>query len=159
LRKQLIGQEVTKATRETQDTWLDLEKLASVEITSENPAFPIENALTASATAAAGWQASAPGPQTLRIHFDRPQKIRRIHLRFVESEHERGQEFLLSYVGEGKPKREIVRQQWTFSPGGASEEVEDYTVDLENVASIELTIDADRGRNRIPATLAELLIA
>ena len=56
-------------------------------------------------------------------------------------------------------KREIVRQQWTFSPGGASEEVEDYAVDLENIASIELTIDADRGRDRIPATLAELLIA
>ncbi len=159
MRKQLIGQEVTKPTRETQDTWLDLEKLAHVEITSEDPAFPIENALTANASSAVGWQASAPGPQTLRIHFDQPQKIRRIHLRFVESEHERGQEFLLSYVVAGAEKREIVRQQWTFSPGGAGEEVEDYSVDLENIANIELTIDADRGRDRIPATLAELLIA
>lgn len=159
MRKQLIGQEVRESTREAKDNWLDLEKLARVEITSENPAFPIENALTASAASAAGWQASAPGPQTLRIHFDHPQKIRRIYLRFVERNHERGQEFLLSYVGEGGPKREIVRQQWTFSPAGASEEVEDYAVNLENVASIELTIDADRGRDGIPATLAELLIA
>jgi len=159
LRKQLIGQEVTKPNRAAQDTWLDLEKLASVEITSEDSAFPIENALIASNTAGAGWQASATGPQTLRIHFDQPQKIRRIHLRFVEREHERGQEFLLSYLGAGAPKREIVRQQWTFSPGGASEEIEDYIVDLENVATIELTIDADRGNDRTPATLAELRIA
>jgi hypothetical protein len=159
MRKQVVGQEAAKANRGVHDTWLDLESLASVEITSEDQAFPIENALTESPAATAGWRAGAPGPQTVRIHFDQPQKIRRIYLRFVEREHERAQEFLLSYACPGEPRREIVRQQWTFSPGGASEEVEDYSVDLHDVVTIELTIDADRGRDRSPATLADLRIA
>jgi hypothetical protein len=159
MRKQVVGQEAAKSSREVHDTWLDLESLARVEITSEDQAFPIENALTESPTATAGWRAAALGPQTVSIHFDQPQKIRRIHLRFVERENERAQEFLLSYACPGEPRREIVRQQWMFSPGGASEEVEDYSVDLHNVVTIDLTIDADRGRDRTRATLAELRIA
>lgn len=159
MRKQVVGQEAPKSSRETHDTWLDLESLARVEITSEDAAFPIENALTVGGAETAGWRASATGPQTVNIHFDQPQNIRRLHLRFVEREHERAQEFLLSYACSDQPSREIVRQQWTFSPGGASEEVEDYSVDLHKVISIALRIDADRGRDQSPATLAQLRIA
>ena len=38
----------------TSGNWLDLETLARVEVTSEDPAFPIENALTGAITQVRG---------------------------------------------------------------------------------------------------------
>ncbi|HEY6374268.1 MAG TPA: hypothetical protein VIX90_01965, partial [Edaphobacter sp.] len=49
------------------DEWLDLEKIAGVEMTSEDPAFPIEGALAEDGTT--GWRAAATGPQIVRILF------------------------------------------------------------------------------------------
>lgn len=159
MRKQVVGRGAEKSSEIAPGEWLDLDRLARVEITSENPDFPIENALVTGVAARAGWRASEPGPQTIRIHFDQPQKIRHIQLRFLEPHRERSQEFLLSYVRKDQPAHDIVRQQWTFSPAGSSEEIEDYRVDLDNIVSIELRIDPDRGLDRSPATLAELRIA
>jgi hypothetical protein len=158
MRKQLVGQETQSASKVLDEKWLDLNELAHVDLTSEDPAYPIENALAAG-NSSDGWRASALGPQTIRIHFDKPQAVHRLHLRFVEPEQERAQEFLLSYVRNGGQKREIVRQQWTFSPGGSTEQVENYLVNLADIVSVELVIDPDRGLNRMPATLAELRIA
>ena len=158
MRKQLLGQDTKTVSKEPSEKWLDLNDLAHVELTSEDPAHPIENAL-AEGNSADGWRADSLGPQTIRIVFDDPQAVRLIHLRFVEREQERAQEFLLSSVRAGEPKREIVRQQWSFSPNGSSEQVENYLVNLTDVVTVELVIDPDRGLNRTPATLAELRIA
>jgi hypothetical protein len=62
--------------------WLDLEKIASVEVTSEGDALPIEAALSLKDTQ--GWRAAEPGAQTLRLIFDEPQSIKQVSLLFVE---------------------------------------------------------------------------
>ena len=51
---------------------------------------------------------------------------KRIWLRFVETATERTQEFTLRYreLG-GSAVKEIVRQQWNFSPAGSTAETED----------------------------------
>src|SRR3954466_1579268 len=134
MRKQLVWEDAQAAKNIPCENWLDLNELAHVDLTSEDEAYPIENALTGNA--ASGWRASGAGPQTIRVHFDKPQAIRLIHVRFVEKEQERSQEFLLTYLRNGEPKREIVRQQWTFSPNGASEQVEDYRVNLTDVVTV-----------------------
>jgi hypothetical protein len=59
--------------------WLDLQRLAQVEITSESAAHPIESALTPGFPA--GWQAGEPGEQTIRLVFDHPLSLRRIRLK------------------------------------------------------------------------------
>jgi hypothetical protein len=126
------------------DSWLPLEKIASVEISSEDPNFPIEHALSEAGTG--GWRASAPGPQRIRLIFDEPQTIHRIQLHFVERDAERSQEFwLLALVGD--ELRDVVRQQWNFSPQGTTEELEDYTVELSGVNALELRIDPDRAHD------------
>ncbi len=56
-------------------------------------------------------------------------------------------------------RREVVRQQWTFSPGGSAIEVEDYTVDLPDVLSLELEIDPGRHDKQAIATLESIAIA
>lgn len=126
------------------DNWRDLERIARVEITSEDPASPIEHALGKTVTT--GWRASGTGPQIIRMHFDEPLMIHRIQLHFVETGAERSQEFAL-YAGSGTELREVMRQQFTFSPGGATEEIEDYTVALNGVTVMELKIDPDRSHD------------
>jgi hypothetical protein len=41
----------------------------------------------------------------------------------------------------------VMRQQWTFSPQGTVEELEDYAVDLHGVTVVELRIDPDRSHD------------
>jgi hypothetical protein len=58
--------------------------------------------------------------------FDKPLKIRRIHLLFCEDQVEHTQEFVLRWLpNRGKSYKEIVRQQYNFSPLGATHEMED----------------------------------
>jgi hypothetical protein len=42
--------------------------------------------------------------------------------------------------------REIVRQQWNFSPPGTTREIEDYQVELSEVTVLELVIVPDKTR-------------
>ncbi len=140
------------------DDWLNLAQLAQVEVTSEDPAAPIEAALLPGADG--GWRAAAPGAQTIRLIFDQPHVLRRIWLRFMEREHERTQEFVLRWSPDGGHTfHEIVRQQWNFSPAGAPEEVEDYQVTLARVTVLELTIVPDTRGGPARASLAQLRLA
>lgn len=148
MRKRIIRPEGPGAAE-----WLDLEQIAHAEVTSEDPAHPVEGALVAGD----GWRAAAPGEQTLRLLFDEPQSLRRIFLRFVEPDLERTQEFVLRWSPDGKAFHEILRQQWNFSPQGATEESEDREVDLPQVAALELTIRP--GRSDARASLAEMKLA
>ena len=94
MRKRIIGpgpREVAAA----EPVWLDLEHLAQVEITSEDVDHPIESALIPGT--GLGWRAAQPGEQTIRLLFDEPLRLRRIHLVFYEGELERTQEFVLRW--------------------------------------------------------------
>lgn len=137
---------------------LDLEHLAQIELTSEDEAHPIEAALTPDIEA--GWKAAQPGEQTIRIVFDKPQKIKRVKLLFREEEQERSQEFVLRWQPAGDTSyREVVRQQYNFSPPQTIEESEDYTVDLDAVSALELTIKPDMNGRGAFASLAQLQLS
>jgi hypothetical protein len=136
-----------------QDTWLDPEQVAQVEVTSEDATHPIEAALLPGRES--GWRAAEPGEQTIRLIFDQPLRLRRIWLHFDEPATERTQEFVVRWsADEGRSFRDLVRQQYTFSPQGATSEVEDFQVDLSGVTAIQLTIIPDQGRGRAQASLA-----
>ena len=79
--------------------WLDIEQLAQVEITSEAPACPIESALLPGTHP--GWRAAHPGAQVIRLVFDVPQELHRLHLVFFEAQHERTQEFVVQASTDG----------------------------------------------------------
>jgi hypothetical protein len=138
--------------------WLDLGNLAQVEITSEDPLHPIEAALQHDESS--GWRAGEPGQQVVRLHFDQPLSIERIYLQVDEHELPRTQEFVLRWSQDhGRTYREIVRQQYNFSPPGTTREQEDYTVELSGVTGLELTITPDVGGSRAVASLARLRLA
>ena len=103
---------------------------------------------------------SHEGEQIIRLLFDRPQKVRQIHLEFIENERERTQEYVLRWSpDQGESFREIVRQQYNFSPGGASTQVEDYQVDLDGVTTIELKIVPHVGGGEAVASLRQFQVA
>ncbi|HUX80094.1 MAG TPA: hypothetical protein VMW10_10190, partial [Alphaproteobacteria bacterium] len=132
--------------------------LVQVEITSEDPAYPIESALTFADSS--GWRAAQPGVQTIRILFDEPQEIQRIRLQFDENTQGRTQEFVLCWSTDGgKSYREILRQQYTFSPPETVCEIEDYAVDLHGVTVLELRIAPDINKGNILASLSKLQLA
>jgi hypothetical protein len=143
---------LAKPRGESDQGWLDLEQIATVEVTSEDPRFPIEPAL--GPKCGSGWRACQKGEQQIRIIFDEPMSLHRIQLRFHETECERTQEFTLRWSPvAGEPVNEIVRQQWNFSPTGSTTEIEDYAVDLNAVSILELAIQPDLGRREAVATL------
>jgi hypothetical protein len=137
--------------------WLDVERLARVEVSSEDPAYPVEEALRAAGTT--GWRASESGPQTVRLRFDEPQYLKRIRVQFQEAERARSQEFVLRWSADGDSFREIVRQQWNFSPSGSTSEVENYAVSLTGVSVLELCIIPDLSGGDVRASLAQLRLA
>ncbi len=138
--------------------WLDLEPLVEVEITSEDPAWPIESALLPGE--GPGWRAAGPGSQTIRLLFDPPQALHRIWLQFRETTAEHTQEYVIRWSSDGGHEfREVVRQQWNFSPGGSTEQVENHHVELQGVDVLELEITPDVGGGSAPASLAKLRLA
>jgi len=143
---------------QTSEQWLNIEEIARVEVSSEDPQNPIESAFKLGKNL--GWRASQPGEQTIRLIFDEPKDLRRIWLRFSEPQVERTQQFTLHWADSPTGfSREIVRQQWNFNPRSSTTEVEDYNVDLNHAVSLELIIDPDLGNNQAFAALAEWRIA
>jgi hypothetical protein len=139
-------------------SWVDLVAAADVELTSEDDERGIEDALSPGISD--GWRAAELGPQIIRLLFKEPRQIRHIRLEFVENEVERNQEFVLQVIQLHDPTvREIVRQQWTFSPRGSVNEIENYSVDLGGVTVLQLTIDPDRDNDRFRATLHKWAVA
>ena len=155
--KRIIAQE-TQVASPPNDQWLDLGALVHVEITSEEATHPIESGLLPGS--ASGWRAAQPGPQTVRLVFDQPQRITRVHLEFHEIELERTQQFILQWSSNGgESYREIVRQQYNFSPPTTTRECEDYPVDLDGVTTLELRIVPEISGGSAHASLAQLRLA
>jgi hypothetical protein len=158
MRKTVINRDIAKTRPGSEQNWLDLGEIASVELTSEDPNLPIESALATGQ--GRGWRAGGPGKQVIRIVFYNPRRLRRIWLEFSEPDVQRTQEFTLAWSTQRKgPLREIIRQQWNFSPQGSTREVEDYQVDLDGMWVLELTLKPDLMPSSAFATLAAWRVA
>lgn len=155
MRKRIITPVQSQKTSPDRD-WLNLEELAEVEISSENDAYPIESALLPD-KGNHGWRAAEPGKQTIRLIFDKPQRLQRIWLKFEETNVERTQEYVLRCSADkGHNFQEVLRQQWNFNPQGATSETEDHHIGLEGVTVLELTIIPDISGGNVLASLAQL---
>jgi hypothetical protein len=156
VRKRIINFAAKQTGSQRND--FDLERLAEVEVTSESAEHPIECALIRSG--GFGWRAGEPGAQTIRVIFDHPLHLGRIRLKFDEHEQPRTQEFVLRWLPTGENTfRDIVRQQYTFSPAGAKQEIEDYRVDLNEVSALELEIIPNISGGEAYASLAEMSLS
>ena len=157
MRKRLITP-ISQDAPHLDEGWLDLDRAAVVEVTSEDKDYPVEAALVSGEMR--GWRAGSPGTQTIRLIFDKPQRLIRIALVFEETETERTQEFVLRWSPDsGLSFREIVRQQWNFNPPKTVREIEDYRVDLSGVTVLELVIVPSISRGAARASLKSLRLS
>jgi hypothetical protein len=86
MRKRLITP-IPQTGTPLDEGWLNLDRLAVVEVTSEEKEHPVESALVSGEMR--GWRAADSGTQTIRLIFDQPQRLARISLVFEETETER----------------------------------------------------------------------
>ena len=157
MRKRLITS-TPEMVRSRGEEWLDVERAAIVEFTSEDKDHPVESAFGSGE--ARGWCAAAPGPQTIRLVFDKPQRLKRVSLVFEENATTRTQEFVLRWSSDGgSSSKEIVRQQWNFSPPETTREVEEYQVELSNVTVLELIIVPDMSGGAARASLKSMRLS
>ena len=155
MRKTILGHEANCATLPSNE-WFGAEAIAGIAVTSEADGAPVENVLYSDGET--GWHAGMPGPQIIQITFAGPTNIRHIQLVFRESQLARTQEFTVSCTVAGGERREVIRQQWTFSPHGSTEEVEDYGVKLDDAVVLELAINPDISKGGAHASLFRLRI-
>ena len=157
MRKRLISSAGEIGSTPAHD-WLELEHAALVEVTSEADGYPIEGALLPARER--GWRAGTAGTQVIRLLFDEPQTIRTVRLLFKEERAARTQEFVLRWLPHGSGSwKEIVRQQWNFSPPQTVEEREEYKIDLASVAALELSISPDIGQQGTRASLERMQVS
>jgi hypothetical protein len=156
MQKRLVGHVEEGLSAESE--WLNLESLAEVEVTSEDAAHPIESALLFGDSL--GWRAAEIGKQTIRLRFNQSPHLRRIWLKFVETQIQRTKEYVLRWsLDHGRSFSEIVRQQWNFSPPSTTTEIESHHVDLPAVNMLELTIIPDISGGTAFASLAQMRLA
>jgi hypothetical protein len=159
MRKSIINP-VDENTSSFKFNYLDLEHLAQVEFTSESMEHPVESALLLTSDPGMGWQAASAGEQTILIVFDRPCTIQHIVVEFEELERSRTQEFVLLWLMDTESAyREILRQQFHFSPPDTTRQFEDYEVTLTLVKALELRIIPDMSGGEVRATLKQLRLA
>ena len=157
MRKRIITP-TAETVRVRAEGWLDVQRAATVEFTSEDKKYPIESAFVFEE--GQGWRAAESGPQTIRLIFDKPQKIKRIQLIFEENESSRTQELVLRWSSDGGISFEkIVRQQWNFSPPETRREAEEYRVDLLHATTVELSIVPDISGGSSRASLKSMRLS
>jgi hypothetical protein len=79
---------------------------------------------------------------------------------FEDAGNSRTQEFVLRWSPDIECSfREIVRQQWNFSPPDSVREKEDYAVELSEVKVLELMIVPDKSGGEVRASLVSLRLA
>jgi hypothetical protein len=157
VRKTILAPE-TPAKPPASRTWLDLDRLTRVEISSEDADHPIEGALLPGL--GSGWIAAGPGEQMIRLLFDEPTTLRHIALLFREEHQARTQEFVLRWSADrGAAWHDIVRQQFNFGPPATTTEREGYDVRLEGVTALELRIVPEVGGGPARASLGKMNLA
>jgi len=147
LRKRQLASDTESSTgrqgAEGASRLLDVARLAQVSYTTEAPDHPIENLFDGS-TGPNGsrWAAAEPDRrQRVEVVFDVPQQLSRIELEAAETEDERTQQVSLQVSRDGgQTFADLRRQEYTFSPGGATFQHEDWAVDLSGVTNLRVEV-------------------
>ena len=160
MRKKIVGKQEAALPSAPVHEEIDIARVANVLLTSESSEFPIENAFDKQiGPGGTRWVASDPGDQVLIFQFDLPQTIHEIVLEAEELEVHRTQEvgLFLSMDG-GRSYREVLRQEYNFSPPWTTFEREIWSVPAEGVTHLRIEIKPDKAGKPCRATLTSLAL-
>jgi hypothetical protein len=158
LRKLII--KANPVTPDSNTGEIDIAAVATVLVTSEAPDHPIDLAFDDHrGPGGTRWISGEPGEQMVTLAFDAPQTINQIHLEVEEPEVARTQELQLALSCDGgRTYRELLRQEFNFSPPRTTFEQETWTVVAERVTHLRLVIKPDKGGKPCRATLTSFVL-
>jgi hypothetical protein len=158
LRKQIVPKRVGEPA--VLEGEIPIADVATVQVTSEQADHPIDHAFDQrGGPGGSRWIADAPGEQGVTLVFDRPQTIRQVGVEVEELELSRTQELSVSVSSDGgRTYRELVRQEFNFSPPGTTFERERWTVRADAVTHLRVDIKPDKGGRIGRATLTSLTL-
>jgi hypothetical protein len=122
---------------------VDIASCATIAYSSEDPGHPVEHLLDKRAgQGATRWISARPDMiEQIVVEFDRPQAISRLAYEVEEAMCERTQEVRVEVSEDGGlTYRQILVQEYTFSPRGATYQREDQRFNLHQVSHLRLTI-------------------
>ena len=122
---------------------IDIAGCAAIAYTSEDPAHPVEHMLDGQCgPGATRWMSARPDTtEHIVIEIDRPQTISGLVYEVEETTRERTQEVRVEASEDGgQSYRQILVQEYNFSPGGATYQREEQRFNLRQVTHLRLTI-------------------
>jgi hypothetical protein len=146
LRKRPLEAEAGTSARSAGE--IDIAGSATVAYSAEDPAYPVEHMLDGrSGPGATRWVSARPDTvEHIVIEFDRPQAISRLVYEVEETRRERTQEVRVEVSEDGgQSYRQILVQEYNFSPGGATYQREEQRFNLRMVTHLRLTIVPNKG--------------
>ena len=141
LRKRLLEAEAT--TSAGTDHEINIVGCAAIAFSSESPAHPTEHLFDGhSGPGATRWISARPDTvERVIVEFDEPQSISRLVYEVEETARERTQEVHVEVSeNEGRTYRQILVQEYNFSPRGATYQREELCFNLLQVSRLRLTI-------------------
>jgi hypothetical protein len=133
---------------------VDVETEAHVAVTSEDARHPIEHAFDGrGAPGGTEWIAGGPGEQRITVSFDTPQALRAVVVEIQDVLESRTQEIEFAVASGTGPLDVVHRQEFSFSPAGATLERERWTIDRKDVRQIGLVIRPSKGGGSARARL------
>ena len=156
MRKHILRHQPIPDARE-----IPVNSIATVFVTSEDAGHPIEHAFDdRRGPAATRWIAEQPGEQTITLAFDTPQTIHRVVLEVEERDVSRTQELDVSVSRDGgRHYRELRRQEFNFSPDGATFEREDWLITETDVTHLRIRIRPDKGGKASRASVTSVILS
>ncbi|MBV8739966.1 MAG: discoidin domain-containing protein [Alphaproteobacteria bacterium] len=136
--------ETSAATADTRAAGeIDIIGCATIAYSSEDPAHPVEHMFDGCTGAGATrWMSARPDAvEHIVLKFDQPQVISRLVYEVEETNRERTQEVRVEISEDrGRSYRQILVQEYNFSPSGATYQREEQRFNLLRVSHFCLTI-------------------
>ena len=156
VRKRLISEQVSMPAEHPGE--LDIAGLALFAYSSEDPNHPLENLIDGHCgRGSTRWAGARPDvTERIVLEFDRPQQIARLVYEVEECDEARTQEVRVEVSTDlGRTYRQVLAQDYTFSPQGATFQHEDLRLDLPAITHLTLIIVPNKGGSGV-ATLTSL---
>lgn len=158
IRKLTIPTPIGAAQIET--AHIDVGATATVIVTSESPENVVDFAFDGlGGPGGTRWVANDVGEQSITLAFDTPQSFNGVRLEVEESQIDRTQQVTLSTSHDsGQSYRELLQQEFNFSPSGSTFERENWTIFAHAVTHFRVTIKPDKGGKPCRASITSLML-
>ena len=156
MHKRLMSEKISRCREHPGE--IDIASLATFAYSSEDPHYPLEHLIDGRDGPGGTHWASARPDTTERIvlEFNPAQRISRLIYEVEECAQERTQEVRVeASTDHGETYRNVLVQDYTFSPRGATLQHEDLQLELNAVTHLRLTIVPNKGGSG-SATLTSL---